>query len=878
MTKSGENKNIFDSAYLEKSIPQCFEEQVCRYEDRIAVKSGSESLTYIQLNGESNRMANDILSKIGEGEDAVAVLLDKDVSFIVSILAALKSGKFYTPIDPKYPADRILLMLQNAQAKLIITDQSHQAKVWEIVGKNIPVLRIEENRDSLSSENIGIPIQADRLACIYYTSGSSGVPKGVVNKHRMVLHSAMTRSKTFGINESDRISLLTSASFGASLFPIFSSLLNGIPLYLYNASGESVQNLAVHLKQDRITITSMMPSFLRTFLDTISPQEFFPDMRLINVGGEPLYKADVMRFWKHVRPECMLYHTFSSSEAKMMMYYGMDRNTELQDGPIPLKDKVAGKEIYLLDKSQDPPVESDEGEIVIKSRYISYGYWRNEELTKKSFQFYEDGTTVFHTGDMGKRMPNGFMQHLGRKDNMVKIAGFRVEIHEIEKALFSIQDVSQAVVVARQEANGNKRLVAYIVPKGKSSPTPVSLRKALENHLPFYMIPAVFIFLKAIPLNIHGKVDRSLLPAPSHTRPDLAMKYEPPRNEIEQTLSLIWEEILEIQPVGVYDNFFELGGTSLLAQQVLAKIEKHFGQNFSLSRFWQLPTIDLLASAISQGKSQEDASCLIQLQAKGSHTPLFFIETMNPNSFVHLVRHLGTEQPCYGLHLQGERFATKDFSLEEVASAFIQEMKQIQPQGPYFLCGKCLGGIIAFEIAQQLVVQGEKIAFLALMEMYYPEKPQGIIKIKRWVFKRLSSLKKWSIAKQQSLQKHAKALLQKNFSDAKEYVQKILARRKARALNRPRKEHYQSIMRLAALAAQRYKPREYPGKILFFLGKDSKLDYTHAPRDAWFSMVKDSQIYWIPGEHSALVNEPSVQILSDHFKHELSQAREQKIF
>lgn len=868
-------KNINFSYNIERSIPECFEEQVQKYPNRIAVKSALAELSYSHLNEKSNRLAHGILSKIGEKEEAVALLLDKDIAFIEALLGSLKAGKFYIPVDPQYPADRISMMLQNSQASLVITDYHYRSKVREIIGNKVPLVCIEEISESLSSENPGLKIEPNRFACVYYTSGSTGIPKGAINTHLTAIYAAMAKNNIYSGNFHERISLLTSSSFGSSRSQIMNSLFNGATLFLYNTAAESFQSLAEHLKKEEITMTSMMSSFFRTFLDVLKPKDFFPHLRLMGVGGEALYKSDIMRFWNHVSRDCILRHNLSSSETNTIMCNYITRTTELSDGPIPLTVKAKDKEISLLDTTQDPPIESDEGEIVIRSRYLAHGYWRNEELTKKTFQFCEDGTIIYRTGDMGKRLPDGSILHSGRKDNMVKIAGFRVELGEVEKTLYSLESISQAIVIAKKEANNNNRLVAYIVLKEKCSLTSIEIRKKLEEKLPYYMIPAVFVFLKAMPLNVHGKIDRSVLPEPSHTRHEMLTGYEPPRNEMEEKLAIIWQEVLEIYPIGVHDNFFELGGTSLLAQQVLAKIEKYFGKNFSLSRFWQLPTIELLASAIAQGKNQEDISCILPLQTKGTQVPIFFITTLNPNFFVHLIRYLGQDQPCYGLHLQGERF-TKDFPLEEVASIFIREIKEIQPQGPYFFCGTCLGGIITFEMAQQLSAQGEKIPFLALMEMYYPEKPQGITKIKRGIFKKLKILRSWTINILRSIRRHSKAVYGMTFSEFKEYIKRFLARKKARSLNRPRKEHYEKIKHFVALAAQNYIPKEYKDKIVFFVGRDSLIDYTHGSRNLWFDRIEKKQVYTIPGDHKGIEQEPNVQILAEHFKRELALARNRK--
>ena len=592
----------FEKTEIEQSIAARFEQQVARYPDRLAVKTGNYQLTYDALNRVSNRLARAILEQRGEGQEPIALLLSHGASVIVGLLGVLKAGKIHVPMDPSFPRTRIAYILEDSQAGLIVTDNENLLLANKLVQDKIQLINTDELDPFLSIQNPGLSTSPDDLVYILYTSGSTGQPKGVVENHRTLLHEIMNLTNEFHISADDRLTLLGSPSFSGSLRSIYGSLLNGAGLCSLNIREEGIGDLATWLIQEEITIYRSVATVFRHFASNLTDREKFPKLRLITVGGEPVYSGDVELYKTHFSQDCIFLNGLRITEAGSVRHYFVDKETQITGSIVPVGYALEETEVLLLD-DDDRPVDLNQiGEIAVKSRYISLGYWRRPDLTKAKFlPDPEDGEErIYHTGDLGIMYPDGCLVHLGRKDFQVKIRGYRVEVTEIEAALLSLDDIKEAVVVARADSRGDQRLIAYLVPVEDSGPAVSMIRQSLVKALPDYMIPSDFVTMDALPLTPSSKIDRAALPDPSTSRPELDIPFVAPRTPEEDKLAKIWTGILELDEVGIHDNFFDLGGNSLMATQIMSQVTKKFNKNLPLAALLYAPTIEQLAVILRQ--------------------------------------------------------------------------------------------------------------------------------------------------------------------------------------------------------------------------------------------------------------------------------------
>ena len=596
----------FRKEEVEQSIPSRFEQIVAKYPDRIAVKTRNQSLTYDALNTMANRVAQSLLAQRGEGEEPIALVIENDAPIIAAILGVLKTGKLYVPLDPLYPRARIADILEDSLARAVVTNTRNLTLARDLAHNGLQVINVDKI-DSNLSPNPNLNISPDSPANILYTSGSTGQPKGVVQNHRNVLHEIMNYTNGVHICANDRLVLLSSPSFADAVRTTYGSLLNGASLYPLDIREEGLAHLADWMIQQGITIYRSVPAVFRHFVSTLTANEKFPDLRLIYSAGDSVSKVDVELYKTYFPPNCIFVNGLGSTESLTFRWYFIDKNTQIPCSTVPVGYAVEDMEVFLLDNNGKDPGLDEVGEIAVKSRYLSPGYWRKPELTRGVFSadLAGGGEQIYRTGDLGRMLSDGCLEHLGRKDFQVKIRGNRIEVSEIEIALLDVDTIKEAVVVARKDDSGDQRLVAYVVPHKRPGPTVNSLRHALRGTLPEYMIPSAFVLLDVLPLTANRKVDRRALPAPTPARPELDTPFVTARTPIEETLAVIWAEVLSLDQVGIHDNFFDLGGHSLLATQVISQVREAFHIEFPLRALFEKPTIDELAKVIIELEAQK---------------------------------------------------------------------------------------------------------------------------------------------------------------------------------------------------------------------------------------------------------------------------------
>jgi non-ribosomal peptide synthetase component F/acyl carrier protein len=588
---------------LEGSIPERFEKIVRKYPDRIAVKTRSHEVSYDGLNRAANRLARVILAKTGQDPKPVALFLEHGVPPIIANLGILKAGKVAVQTDPAAERSRIAHLLADSQAALVITNTKNYSMARERMNAKHSLINMDELDSSLSDVNPKLSIPSNAPASVRYTTGSTGQAKGSVKTHRHELHAVANLTKYFRICADDRVIMLGRHVLGKHTFE---ALLNGGTLYPFDLREEDLVTLGRWLIQQEITIYKSFPTAFRHFVDTLSGHESFPKLRLIRLEGEPVYSADLELYKKHFASNCLFVNSFSSTETGTVCVYFADKNTQIDGHRIPVGYPVDGMEVLLLDELGRDVGPNQLGEIAVRSRFLSAGYWQKPELTREKFHL-EPGTEkeqLYLTGDLGEMSEHGCMVLLGRKDFEIKIRGSRVDVSQTEAALAEHPGIKELTVVPKKLPSGDTRLVAYLVARQSPAPAATDLRHFLKQRLPEFMIPTAFVVLDKLPLLATGKVDRRELPDPGDRRPELDTPYVSPRTGIESELRRIWTEVLGISRIGIHDSFFDLGGHSLAATRVVSQVIKQFQLELPLQSLFESTTVATMAAVITehQGK------------------------------------------------------------------------------------------------------------------------------------------------------------------------------------------------------------------------------------------------------------------------------------
>jgi amino acid adenylation domain-containing protein len=596
----------FQNKEVEQSIPARFEKIVTLHPKRTAVKTGEQKLTYDVLNKAANRIASSIYQVRGAEVEPVALISQHISNIIASCLGILKAGKILVVVDPSFPFERQSYMIENSQAGAIVTDGNSLALANALAKNERRVIAIDALGGDLSEANLGLEISPDAPAQIVYSSGSTGQPKGIFFNHRRILHSLIADINTAHICPDDRIVEFRKLSFSAAMRVLFKALLTGASFFPYDISGAGLSNLANFLITEGITIFLPGVSIFRHFVAQLRGTEIFPSIRILQLGGDAIFPSDVEHYRKFFPEDCLLLHHLSCSEAGVVCQYFLDKSTQVKTPTVPVGYPVEGKEIFLVDDSGRQVEPGEIGEIAVRSRYLSSGYWRDSVLTKTRYLADPAGgdERLCLTGDLGRVLPDGCLIHTGRKDFVVKIRGYRVELGEVESALLSHPNVRDGGVVAWDREAGEKYLVGYIVPRTNPDPRIDELRGFLKDKLPDYMIPSTFIFLDALPLT-NGKLDRKALPKPDGKRPELSLPYTPPQSEVERKLAQIWAEVLSLDRVGIHDNFFDLGGHSLAATQVVSRVIKKFQLEIPIQSLFHSPTVADMADLITANQAKQ---------------------------------------------------------------------------------------------------------------------------------------------------------------------------------------------------------------------------------------------------------------------------------
>jgi surfactin family lipopeptide synthetase A len=823
-----------------RCVHHLFELQAERTPNATAVVFENERLTYGELNRRANQLAHH-LAKLGVGPEVlVGILVERSLDMVVGLLGILKAGGAYVPLDPAYPRERVAFMLEDSEVPVLLTQR---LLLGSIPDSRAKVVVLDSDWDEIAKEEAGNPVDAagpSNLAYVIYTSGSTGKPKGVQIPHRAVVNFLTSMSHQPGMSAGDRLLAVTTLSFDIAGLEIYLPLSVGASVEIISRLVSSDGNqLLARIARSKATVMQATPATWRMLLEA-----GWKGSRQLKIlcGGEAVSRklADQL-----LQKAGSLWNMYGPTETTI---WSTVSKFESGESVVSIGRPIAHTEIFILDKVLQPVPIGVAGELHIGGDGLARGYLKRPELTAEKFITHplnpDPQARLYKTGDLVRYLPNGNIEFLGRIDHQVKIRGFRIELGEIEAVLRQHPGINETVVVAREDIPGDKRIVGYIVSAQAVAPTAAELRLFLKEKLPEYMIPAVFIGLKSMPLTPNGKVDRRGLPAPEGLDLAPAGEFVAPRDEVESKLVKIWEDVLNVRPIGVRHDFFELGGHSLLAARLMSLIGRQFNSNLPIATLFRAATVEQLAGILRDQGWSPTWSSLVSIQAGGTNPPFFCVHGIGGNvlGFYDFARRLGPTQPFYGLQAQGLDGRVKPHTrVEDMAAHYVKEVRSVQPEGPYFLGGLSFGGAVAFEMARQLQAEGQEVGLLALFDTFAgrsKSKTSLLLKFIRLPLRRkiMYSAQKTRLFKQG--------------------VQRWLYRL---TLPRVLKE-----VRAAHRVAHRdYVMQRYEGRVTVFVPSDPSLRSAEDPRADWKEFASEVEIHQVHGDHDSLLDEPYVRGLAE---------------
>jgi aspartate racemase len=867
-------------------VHQLFETRARNTPDAVAAVFESQRLTYRELNGQANRVARD-LRKLGvEPDTLVGLCVERSLEMLVGILAILKAGGAYVPLDPIYPNKRLSTMLSEAQPRVLLTQRHLISRFPEYAG---PVIFIDNGLASVmgeSNDNLGIELTPESLAYVIFTSGSTGIPKGVLISHRSLINHSTAMARHYDLQPSDRVLQFASFGFDVAAEEIFSTWLSGAAVVLWPAVA-AVKDFLKFIEQQEITVLNLPAAYWHEWVSESEQLRVPPIVRLVVVGSDKVSAKKFSIWKKQIGERVRLCNAYGPTETTITatIYEPRGNGQYSMTGCVPIGRPIANTKAYVLDQRLNPVPIGVPGELHIAGAGLARGYLNRPELTAESFiaNPFCDGTgaRIYKTGDLVRYLPDGNLEYLGRIGNQVKLRGYRIELGEIEALLRQHPRVQDAAVIVREDTPGDRRLVAYVVQKPEAACAASELRTYLREKLPDYMLPSALVMLSSFPLTPSRKVDTRALPAPDHSKRDSERCFFSPGNPVERQLVSLWEELLAARPIGTHDNFFDLGGNSLLGLKLISRIGKTFGKDLPVAALYQAATVEQLAKLIIQPSSPNPLISLVPIQTTGSKPAFFWVHGDSSGAF--LPRCLGPDQPLFGLgHQSHDGKPARYTEVETIAAHYLEEIRTVQPEGPYFLGGYSFGGTVAVEMAQQLKRQGEEVSVLFLLDPEFPveEISNSVNRPKRIPLRDEAKRHLRNLAMLRHRDKLVYILVR--IRDKMKHLVRIGDKMKQRtpriskilknilcklypAMGRP----IPLFLRIAYIvdiygqALRSYVPQPYPGPAIYFKLKNRSRD----PRLDWDRLLTGKlDVYELAGDHHDLVEEPSVRLWAEKLK------------
>lgn len=744
-----------------RCVHELFESQVKLTPEATAVEFEGSRVSYLELSRRSNQLAH-FLRSVGLGPDLLAgICLERSERMVVGLLGILKAGGAYVPLDPTYPAERLNFMLQDSRPKVLLTEAQLQG-LFAGLTEALPVLDLgmaqsevqQQPTANLAAETIGLRPQ--HLAYVIYTSGSTGMPKGAMNEHHAVCNRLLWMQDAYRLTVDDAVLQKTPFSFDVSVWEFFWPLMTGARLVMARPEGHKDPSyLCEIIQQSKITTLHFVPSMLQVFLDHADISKCSSLARVV-CSGEAL-PAVLARRFKQVFPDVALHNLYGPTEAAVDVT-AWTCPKRIDNDVIPIGHPIANTRMYILDEAYEPVQVGAIGELYIGGVQVGRGYLNRPELTQERFLAdpfaRELGARMYKTGDIGRWLPDGNIEYLGRNDSQVKIRGFRIELGEIEARLTECTGIKEAAVLARENQAAEKQLVAYYTEKQGEEVRQDQLRAHLTSRLPEYMVPALYVRLAEMPLSPNGKLDRRALPAPD-TRFRTGAGSVAPRDSLESMLLEKWQSVLPVTNFGVTDNFFDLGGDSLNAVGLLVEIEKVIGREIPLSALLRGATVESLAKLIREGAESAPDPILMTIQPGDSSVPFFTVVPPGEDAlgYAILARHMDGHAvyKLQGSHpvISGIKPAFSQEELRTLSAEYIAAMRTVQPLGPYCLGALCDGVQIAERMVLDLEQQGHDVGVFAIFDTWVLQNVQRPLLWRLAYYRdRLRALRKMDILQQ----------------------------------------------------------------------------------------------------------------------------------
>jgi aspartate racemase len=854
--------------YQPGPVHELFEEQAEKTPEAAAVRCGARQLSFRELNERANQLAAHLRTLGVAPGVAVALCVERSVEMIVGILGILKAGGAYVPVDPTYPPERIEFLIADCGASILLTQSTLAAVGSSFAGspfarsRGIRTVFLDSSDWQISTppnDRLQARASLDDLAYIIYTSGSTGGPKGVQITHRNLAHSNYARLDYYR-DPVERFLLLSSYAVDSSVAGIFHALTSGGTLIVPAPDDFrfAPEQLAALIAENQVSHVLTFPSLYSDLIGRSDPAQL-ASLRCVMVAGEACPRQLVDSHYR-ILSQAALFNEYGPTEATVWSSV-YECEPGAAETTVPIGRPIANTQLYVLDRHLHPVPSGVPGELYIGGDGVARGYIKRQDLTDLSFvrnPFAPNSSSkLYRTGDLVRSLPDGNLEFIGRMDQQVKIRGLRIELGEIEAALTAYPDIREAVVVTQRNGSGDPRLVAFVIAHAEHSTSDNELRAFLKNRLPASMVPAEFHFLKDIPRTPNGKVDRPKLMAETGVEKISRREVAAPRSDVERRLLSIWQHVLGTTDEDVRQDFFELGGHSLLAARLLARIEEEFGRSLSLAFVFQAPTIEQMAeSLLSAGQTLRERA-VVAIQPKGSLPPLFWVR--GGPRFRLLAQKLGPDQPFLGLDLpftDGNRLPVP-YRFEDISALLIRVMREVQPKGPYYLGGLCVNAVIAYEIARQLVHDGEEVALLAMLDAHNQAFYKNPFKDGRY-----SSRIKYHLSNLLKLDANeTSAYLLDRLDEARRKIERVAWRLTSDHTGEERLRNTDSIVHPAF---SRYEPQPYSGRILLLQSSDWPVGPYFDFKLGWKDLVAGGiEFHSIPGNHPSMFGEPAVNVVAE---------------
>jgi amino acid adenylation domain-containing protein len=826
--------------------------------EKPAVRCGPREITYGELDRRSDRLAR-VLRSMGVGPNVpIALCLDRSVDMVVAILGALKAGGAYVPLDPANPRQRLELMLNDCKPRVLLTQQGTLGASLSTAAPTLFLdAALSEAKENPPTAFRNSASGLDDLAYILYTSGSTGVPKGVQVTHCNLAYSNQARLNYYK-DAPERFLLLSSYSFDSSVAGIFHTLTTGgtlvIPPPDFRWDGQEIQRL---ISENKITHLLAVPSLYAELLANANADRL-ASLRSVIVAGETCPRQLVNLHYE-ILPQCSLFNEYGPTEATVWstVFECEPGGTE---SSVPIGRPIANAQTYILDRHLQPVAVGVPGELYVGGEGVARGYLNQPALTEKYFVpnafSSKPNSRLYRTGDLARYLPTGDIEFLGRSDQQIKLRGMRVELEEIEALLAEHTALREAAVIATRQSSGEVALAAFVVPQASDSTSTSELRSFLKSRLPSHMVPANFQVRESLPKSSNGKVDRQRLVAEGVALSESVEVIVAPRDETERRLLSIWKQVFSHASDDVNQDFFQLGGHSLLAAKLLVRIEKEFSVQLSLAFVFESPTIAEMAQALRLGSRNVSERAIIPIQPKGISSPFFWIR--GGPRFRLLAQHLGMQRPFLGVDLPysvGVKLPAP-YRLEDIAAYLLKAIREVQPVGPYYLGGLCVNAVIAYEIAQQLIQQGEKVALLAMIDAHNHAYYKNPFKDGRYTARikfHLSNLLRMDSTE-------TGAYLRDRLDEARRKIERITWR--LTADRRDRAEDFRNSDSIVHPAFSQYEPQPYPGKIVLLQSSEWPKSPYFDFKLGWEDLVPEIEFHRIPSDHAYLFDEPNVKAVA----------------